>query len=117
MLSKAKRLLTADEFQRMQNILQNRRGNIIWRYGFYALINFQFHLLACIDDMTQVLVESDCVHDSFCNALKERMNFSKNVTEEGDAPWQIIWGSMDTVFPNAFLSPYIFGFCDDISIC
>ncbi len=55
------------------------------------------------------------------------------MTEERDAPWQIILGSMDTVFcvlaslslwmklnlrcnPNASLFPYVFGFCDDNSI-
>ncbi len=97
-LSKAKRPLTEDEFQRMQNILQNHKSNIIWRHGLYALTNFQFHLLARIDDTTQVLVENIRIHDSFCNALKTRMNWSKNVTEERDAPWQIILGSMDTVF-------------------
>jgi hypothetical protein len=132
-LSKAKRPVTEDEFRRMQNILQNHKSNIIWRYGLYALTNFQFHLLARIDDTTQVLVENIRVHDSFCNALKTRLNWSKNVTEERDAPWQIILGSMDTVFcvlaslslwmelnlrcnPNASLSPYVFGFCDNNSI-
>ncbi len=133
-LSQAKRPLTEEEFRRMQHILQNHnKSNMIWRYGLYALTNFQFHLLARIDDTTQVLVENIRVHDSFCNALKTRMNWSKNVTEERDAPWQIILGSMDTAFcvlaslslwmelnlrcnPNALLSPYVFGFCDDNSI-
>jgi hypothetical protein len=118
----------------MQNIVQNHKSKFIWRFGLYALTNFQFHLLARIDDTTQVLVENICVHDSFCNALKTRLSWSKNVTEERDAPWQIIsLGSMDTVFcvvaslslwmelnlrcnPNASLSPYVFGFCDDNSI-
>jgi hypothetical protein len=59
----------------------------------YALTIFQFQLLARIDDRTQVLVENIRVHDSFCNALETRMNWSKNVTEERDAPWQIILGS------------------------
>ena len=59
----------------------------------YALTIFQFQLLARIDDRTQVLVENIRVHDSFFNALKTRLNWSKNVTEERDAPWQIILGS------------------------
>ena len=82
MLSKAKRPLTEGLFRRMQNILQHHKSNIIWRYGLYALTNFQFHLLARIDDTTQVLVENICVHDSFCNALKTRLNWSKNVKKE-----------------------------------
>ena len=53
--------------------------------------------------------------------------------EEGDAPWQLVLGSMDTSFcvstslaswmelnhrenPNAALSPYLFIFTDDVSI-
>ncbi len=78
-------------------------------------------------------MENICVHGSFCNALKTRMNWSKNVTEERDAPCQVILGSMDTVFcvlaslslwmelnlrcnRNALSSPYVFGFCDDNAI-
>ena len=73
------------------------------------------------------------VHDSFCNALKTRLNWSKNVSEERDAPWQDVLGSMDTAFfvfaslslwmevnlrnnPNALLSPYLFNFCNNNSI-
>ena len=133
-LSKVKRPLTDDEFGQMQKILQNHnRNNYIWRYGLYALANFQFHLIARIDDTTQVLLENIQVHDSFPNALKTRMNWSKNVTEERDAPWQLVLGCMDTVFcvltslavwlemhfrwnPNALLSPYVFSLSDDIAV-
>ena len=105
----------------------------MWRYGLHALINFQFLLIARIDDTTQVLVDNICVHDNFCNALKTRLNWSKNFTEERDAPWQVVLGLMDTLFcvltslalwmelnhrenPNAALSPYLFNFSDDVSI-
>jgi hypothetical protein len=132
--SQCRRAITEAEFRTMQKILQNHdRNSLIWRYGLYALTNFQFHLLARIDDTTQVLVENLKVHDSFCNALKTRLNWSKNVSDERDAPWQVVLGSMDTAFcvfaslslwmeinlrsnPNASLSPYLFGFCDDNSI-
>ena len=134
-MSKAKRPLTEAEFRQMQKILQNHnRNNFIWRYGLYALTNFQFHLIARIDDTTQVLIENIQVqHDSFPNALKTRMNWSKNVTEERDAPWQLVMGAMDTTFcvltslavwlemhfrwnPNALLSPYVFPYSDDIVV-
>ncbi len=105
----------------------------MWRYGLYALTNFQFHLIARIDDTTQVLVDNNCIHDNSCNALKTRLNWSKNVTEERDAPWQVMLGSIDTAFcvltslaswmelnhrenPNAALLPYLFSFSDDVSI-
>jgi len=132
--SQCRRAITEDEFRTMQKILRNHdRTSMIWRFGLYALTNFQFHLLARIDDTTQVLLENLRVHDSFCNALKTRLNWSKNVSEERDAPWQVVLGSMDTAFcvfaslslwmevnlrsnPNAVLSPYLFNFCDDNSI-
>jgi hypothetical protein len=129
-----RRAMTEAEFRTMQNILRNHDGrSLIWQYGLYALTIFQFHLIARIDDTTQVLVENIRVHDSFCHALKTRLNWSKNVSEERDAPWQIVLGSMDTAFcvltslalwmelnlrsnPNAILSPYVFNFSDDNSI-
>ncbi len=105
----------------------------MWCYGLYALTYFQFHLIARINDTTQVLVDNVRVHDNFCNALKTRLNWSKNVTEERDAPWQAVLGLMDTAFcvltslalwmelnhrenPNAALSPYLFSFSNDVSI-
>jgi hypothetical protein len=133
-----RRAMTETEFRTMQNIFQNqqehdRTSSTIWRYGLYALTIFQFHLIARIDDTTQVLIDNIRVHDSFCNALKTRLNWSKNVSEERDAPWQIVIGAMDTAFcvltslalwmelnfrsnPNALLSPYIFSFSDDNDI-
>ena len=87
-------------------------------------------MIARIDDTTQALVVYIRVHDSICNALKTRLNWSKNVIEERDALWQIILGLMDTAFcvyaslslwmelnlrssPNALLSPYLFNLLSD----
>ena len=133
-----RRPMTETEFRTMQNILQNqhdhdRTNSTIWRFGLYALTIFQFHLIARIDDTTQVLIDNIRLHDSFCNALKTRLNWSKNVSEERDAPWQLVIGAMDTAFcvltslalwmelnfrrnPNALLSPYVFSFSDDNDI-
>jgi hypothetical protein len=106
---------------------------LVWCYGLFALTKFQFHLIARIDDTTQVSVDNIRVHDNFCNALKTRLNWSKNFTEERDAPWQVVLGLMDTLFcvltslalwmelnhrenPNAGLLPHLFHFSDDVSI-
>jgi hypothetical protein len=84
-------------------------------------------------DTTQVLLDNIQIHDNFCNVLKTRMNWSKNVQEERDAPFQIVLGCMDTLYcvltslalwlelqfrmnPNALLSPYAFAFNDDTRI-
>ena len=55
-------------------------------------------MLACIlDNTTQVLLDNIQIHDNFYNVLKTRMNWSKNVQEERDAPFQIVLGCMDTI--------------------
>ena len=83
----------------MKNIFVNRnRDNWLWRCGLYALTNFQFHMLARIDDTTQVLLDKIQIHNNFCNVLKTRMNWSKNVQEERDAPFQIVLGCMDSLY-------------------
>jgi hypothetical protein len=72
------------------------------------------------------------VHDSFRNALKTRLNWSKKVNDERDAPWQVVLGSMDPVFcvislglwlemnlhknVSAGLSPYVFSSLDDVGL-
>jgi hypothetical protein len=61
----------------MQTILQRHQPHsLVWQYGLYAPTNFQFHLIARIDDTTQVLTENIRVNDSFPNALKTRLNLS-----------------------------------------
>ena len=106
---------------------------MLWRYGMSALINFQFHVIGRIDDTMQVLIDHLCVHDLFLNCLKTKLNWSKNVGDERDAPWQIILGSMDTAYcvlvslaiwmemnmranASAGVSPYVFLFSNDVDV-
>jgi hypothetical protein len=131
----SRRSMTEREFRLLHSVLRKSGGDndIIWRFGIPALINYQFHLIARIDDATQILLDHVRIHNSFSNALKTKLNWSKNVTEERDAPWQIMLGSMDANFcvlvsialwleislsriPNAMLSPYLFCFSDDVTI-
>jgi hypothetical protein len=122
-----------------QNVLlagQRSEGarDVFWkRYGISALVNFQFHLIACVDDSTQLVLEHIQVHDSFPSALKTRLNWSKNVDNEQDAPWQIVLGSLNPVYcvlcslalwlelnlklnPTAMNLPYVFCISDDIRV-
>jgi hypothetical protein len=70
-----------------------------WKqYGISAIVNFQFHMIARIDDSTQVVLEHVQVHDKFSHSLKVRLNWSKNVNDERDAPFQLVLGSMNHVF-------------------
>jgi hypothetical protein len=105
----------------------------IWKFGMPALINFQFHMIAQIDNTTQVIMEHICVHDNFENALKTQLNWSKNVQDKSNLPFQIVMGSMNPVFcvlislglwlelnlrlnPSAIAPPYVFAFSDDITV-
>jgi hypothetical protein len=98
-----------------------------------AMINFQSHVIGRIDDTTQVVVDHLRVHDSFLNCLKTKLNWSKNVGDERNAPWQIVMGSMDTMYcvlvsmtvwmemnmranASAGNSPYVFSFIDDVAV-
>jgi hypothetical protein len=103
------------------------------RYGISAIVNFQFRMIARINDSTQVVLEHVRVHDKFLHSLKVRLNWSKNVNDERDAPFQLVLGSMNhvycvlwslglwlelnlKVYPPAMESPYLFCFCDDFRI-
>ena len=87
--------MKASEFCVLHDVLKSNTDSDIWRCGMPALVNFQFHLIARIDDTTQVVLEHLRAHDSFPNALKTRLNWSKNVEDERDAPWQIVLGAMN----------------------
>jgi hypothetical protein len=135
--SQTRRPMQEIEFCRLHEVFKSSSGTTnssnIWKFGMPALINFQFHMIARIDDTTQVIMEHIRVHDNFENALKTRLNWSKNVQDERDAPWQIVMGSMNPVFcvlislglwlelnlrlnPSAIASPYVFAFSDDITV-
>ena len=134
--SQTRRPMTESEFRRLHEVFKSYGGphsSAIWKYGMPALINFQFHMIARIDDTTQVIMDHICVHDNFENALKTRLNWSKNVNDERDAPWQIVLASMDPVFcvyislalwletnlrtnALAIASPYLFAFSCDVTM-
>jgi hypothetical protein len=128
--------MVGKEFQNMHKILRKAGGSgkrttthaSLWkRYGISAMVNFQFHLIARIDDSAQVIIEHIRVHDKFAHAFKARLNWSKKVQDKQDTPFQIVLGSMDPIYcilcslalwlelnlkmyPPAMVSPYLFCF-------
>jgi hypothetical protein len=142
--SQTQQPMLGQEFVVMHDLLKRnvlsagRRGegahDVFWkRYGISAMVNFQFHLIARVDDSTQLVLEHIRVHDAFPNALKTRLNWSKNVDDERDAPWQIVLGSLNPVYcvlcslalwlelnlklnPTAMNSPYVFCISDDVRV-
>ena len=102
------RPMVGKEFQNMHNILREAGGNgkrttmhaSSWkRYGISAMVNCQFHLIARIDDSTQLILEHRIhVHDKFAHALKARLNWAKNVQDKRDAPFQTVLWSLDPMY-------------------
>jgi hypothetical protein len=105
--SQARRPILGQEFVALHELLKQHDGtrrnrnqgdNVHWkRHGKLAMVNFQFHLIACVDDSynSTHTLEHIHVHNNFPNCLnKTRLNWSKNVNEKTDAPWQIGLGSI-----------------------
>ena len=131
--SQARRPLTEGEYRQKQTILrESEESGDVTRYGIPAMNNFQCHMISRIDCACQWQKENFKPHDVFPEfAAKAKLAWSKNVQEEGDAPWQIILGSMDPVFcvlvstaiwleyyleNTPGLSPYVFAFSSDFRI-
>ena len=131
--TQARRAMTDVEFVKIKELcfkLKEGDNNVVTKYGVSAQMNFQFHLMARLDDTCNVPRENIQVHPNFPFALKTRLNWAKNCNEERDAPWQIVLGCVDVNFcvlislslwlvssfkflPNAKLTPYLFGFSSD----
>ena len=86
--------LTDGEYQQQQPILceSPEHGNIIHN-GVPAFMNFQCHMIAHIDCVSQKKKVLFQLHDIFPEfAAKAQLSWSKNVHEECDTPWQIELG-------------------------
>ena len=131
--SKARRSLTNLEFRKIMRIARERGKNRNWKYGIPALMTYQFHLIARLDDTMNVLRENLDIHPHFDFALKTKLEWSKNINEERDSPWQIVLGAMDNEYcvllqlalwleifyihyNYSSNSPYLFAFTDDCRI-
>ena len=131
--SQARRSMESREYNHTVTVLHNKE-NIICRYGIPALMAFQFSMISRVDCAAQFFVQNLKGHNQFPNqALRAKLSWSKNVTEEREAPWQTLLGAMDPLYcvflnlglwletslmmiPGAALSPYVFAFSDDHSI-
>ncbi len=132
-LSTARRAITHPKFLRMLDYLKEDE-DAMRKYGLPSLFVFQYNLIARIDDTCQFLVSNLTASSDFDFVLRSRLNWSKNVHEERDAPNQILLGAIDfrycvlltlaihlevflgTEGGQGGLSPYVFGFSDDITV-
>ena len=137
--SKARRTLTHQEFKETLVTLKDHARTVegestdpIWNYGVPASMCLQFHLIARIDDTMMLKMDSIRKSTTFSYLLQVRLNWSKNVREERDAPWQLMLPSLNSLYciylnlalwlevfidfyPHANLTPFLFGFSTDTS--
>ena len=128
--SRARRSITGIEYRRVMAILKEEGQDILWKYGIPAMMNYQLHMISRIDCATQAMCNNLKKHAQFDFALKAKLEWSKNVTEEQDAPWQAVLASNDHTYcvhlflglwielfakssPTAPLTPFLFTFSDD----
>ena len=136
--SKARRALTHEEFKatistiKAHNRTQDGEStSVIWNYGVPASMCLQFHVISRIDDTMHIKMENLRKSNTFSFLLQVRLNWSKNVREERDAPWQILLPAMNSqycvyinialwlevfieVCPHAENTPFLFGFSADV---
>ena len=93
--STARRAITHPEFLRMLDYLKAEDQDDMRRYGMPSSFVFQYNLIARIDDSCQFLVSNLTASTDFDFVLRSKLNWSKNVHEESDAPNQILLGAMD----------------------
>ena len=131
--SQARRPLAMTEFRAVQTHLKENANNFQHKYGTRAHNDYQHHLIGRIDDCTQLQYESLQENQNFPEfTLKTKLNWSKNVQEERDCPWQMVLGSIDSLFcvlislalwlevllgfPYGQASPYVFAISADVRV-
>ena len=83
--STARRAMIDQEFTKIKGLcfqLEDEEKHAVVKYGVSAQMNFQFHLMARLDDCCNVPRENLEIHPNFPFALKTRLNWAKNCNEE-----------------------------------
>jgi hypothetical protein len=127
--SQARWPLTLGEFRSVYQVLKTEGGSPLAKFGIPAQMAFQFHLITRINCVCQLQRSNLKAHERFpLQALKLKFNWSKNILEERDAPWQTILGLIDSTFcvllnlslwlklSSCRTSPYVFNFSKDTTV-
>lgn len=70
-------------------------GDESLRYSLCGYYKFQFHMIARVDDVAQLMLENIRMNPAFPFTLLCRVNWSKNVLEERDVSDQMLIGAHD----------------------
>jgi hypothetical protein len=94
MPSLARRDFQREEFEQVQEICKTNNDMNI-RYGVACLLKFAYHLIARLDDSCKLMSKNLRWNPRYDFSLKVKLQWSKNVRDERNCPWQIILGAAD----------------------
>lgn len=94
-VSQARRPIENEEYLSVLSILRAQPWDDLKKYRTGSILTLQWHLIARIDDMMKFKFENLMPNVRNPSALIAKMRWSKNISEERDAPEQIVLGRMD----------------------
>ena len=95
--SQVKRDLTMPEFKMALEMLDSDCNNFtLLKWG--AAARTQFHMISRGDCANHIQTNNFSQHPRFDFALQTKLNWSKNVRDERDCPFQIVLGAMNAAF-------------------
>ncbi|KAG1703778.1 hypothetical protein DVH05_006792 [Phytophthora capsici] len=120
--SNARRAIEFDEFLSLLTLARAEEERVAAKYMVNSVLTLQWHIMARIDDMMKLQFNNFFSNTQYTSTLLCQVRWSKNISEERDAPEQIVFGSMDSrlcpllnlaihieTSPNVTSSEFIFG--------
>ncbi|ETN00948.1 hypothetical protein PPTG_17274 [Phytophthora nicotianae INRA-310] len=124
--SAARRPIEYEEFINLLDQVHSSNDKGAIKYLVSAVLTLQWHLIARIDDMMKMKFDSFSCSIHHPGTLNCQLRWSKNISEERDAPEQIVLGSMNPrvcvllnlavhveTTDSIAVSPYVFGNAQD----
>ncbi|KAG9404846.1 hypothetical protein AC1031_005057, partial [Aphanomyces cochlioides] len=107
--SKARRPIEFSEYMNALKVVRTAPDfKAIQRFRLGCILTLQWHLIGRIDDMMKLQFDNLSFNPSHTSTLLCQMRWSKNITEEREAPHQMIIGAMDDrLCPLLNLAVYI----------
>ncbi|EEY63388.1 uncharacterized protein PITG_15104 [Phytophthora infestans T30-4] len=106
--SKARRSFEFDEFMNVLTLVRSLHSRSDEQLMVSSVLTLQWHIVARIDDMMKLQFNNFTHNTQYPSTILCQMRWSKNISEERDAPEQIVVGSMDPrMCPLLNLAVYI----------
>ncbi|OWZ03196.1 hypothetical protein PHMEG_00025112 [Phytophthora megakarya] len=93
--SNARRAIEFDEFVNLLELVRMDQERNGIKYMIGSVLTLQWHIVARIDDMMKLKFDNFSANTQFPLTLLIQVRWSKNISEERDAPVQILFGSLD----------------------